>query len=45
MGLITSPVASDPTLWKRWRIQPSGDGLHADADLLRDRQLSLAFSL
>jgi hypothetical protein len=35
-GLITSTVASDPTLWKRWRIQPSGDGLCADADLLRD---------
>jgi hypothetical protein len=35
-GLITSPVAPNPALWKRWRIQPSGDGLRADADLLRD---------
>ena len=35
-GLIPSPVASDPTLWKRWRIQPSGDGLRADAHLLHD---------
>jgi hypothetical protein len=35
-GLIPSPVASNPALWKRWRIQPSGDGLRADDDRLRD---------
>ena len=35
-GLIPWPVASDPTLRKLRRIQPSGDGLGAYADLLRD---------
>jgi hypothetical protein len=44
-GLIPSPVASNPALRKHWRIQPSGDGLRTDADLVRDLELSLTVTV
>jgi hypothetical protein len=43
--LISSPVAADLALRKLRRIQPSGDGLRADANLLCDLELSLALSV
>ncbi|HMF76206.1 MAG TPA: hypothetical protein VK604_11135 [Bryobacteraceae bacterium] len=44
-GLIPSPVASNPALRKRRRIQPTGDGLRTDADLVRDLELSLTLTV
>jgi hypothetical protein len=43
-GLISSPVASDPSLGKLLRIQPAGDCLWVNAGLLRDLQLGLTLT-
>jgi hypothetical protein len=40
-GLVPSAIASDAALRKCRRIQPSGDGVRSDADLIRNLQLSL----
>jgi hypothetical protein len=44
-GLIPSPVASDPSLGKHWRVQPARNCLWVDADLLRDLQLDLTLTV